>query len=47
MNLAAVNLLPNDFKGNITDSTLGVMDVRDRIRYKLVPGEKTGLKCFS
>lgn len=45
MNLAAVNLLPNDFKGDITDSELGVMDVRDRIRYKLVPGEKTGLRC--
>ena len=45
MNLAAVNLLPHEFKGPI--GGVGNVNVRDRIKYKLVPGEKTGLKCAS
>ena len=48
MNLAAVNLLPKDFDGTITDPSLGGrVNPGDRIKYVLVPGEKTGLKCAS
>ena len=46
MNLAAVNLLPKDFDATI-DTSLGRVNVRDRIKYILVPGEKTGLICGS
>ena len=46
MNLAAVNLLPKDFNGTATDPDKGTVDVRDTIKYKLVPGDKTGLKCY-
>ena len=47
MNLAAVNLLPKDFDGTISDTSLGRVNVRDRIKYILYPGDKTGLKCSS
>lgn len=47
MNLAAVNLLPNEFRGDIDDPKLGRVNIRDRIKYALFPGEPTGLKCFS
>lgn len=47
MNLAAVNLLPKDFDTTISDPTLGRVNVRDRIKYILVPGERTGLTCGS
>ena len=46
MNLAAVNLLPKDFNGTSADPDKGTVDVRDTIKYKLVPGVKTGLKCY-
>ena len=46
MNLAAVNLLPKDFNGTSTDPDKGTVDVRDTIKYKLIPGDKTGLKCY-
>lgn len=47
MNMAAVNLLPEGFNGLVNDPNLGAVNVRDQIRYKLVPGAKTGLKCYS
>lgn len=47
MNMAAVNLLPEGFNALIDDPQLGPVNVRDRIRYKLFPGAKTGLKCYS
>ena len=47
MNMAAVNLLPEGFNGLIDDPNLGAVNVRDKIRYKLFPGAKTGLKCYS
>ena len=47
MNMATVNLLPDGFQGLVNDPKLGSVNVRDKIRYKLVPGEKTGLKCYS
>ena len=47
MNLAAVNLLPNGFTGQTNTGELGTVNVRDKIKYILKPGKKTGLKCFS
>ena len=38
-----VNLLPKDFDTTISDPTLWKGNVRDRIKYILVPGERTDL----
>ena len=42
MNIAAVNLMPTGFTGSKDDK-----NVRDKIKYKLRPGDDTNLQCFS
>mgnify|MGYP001354934853 CR=1 FL=1 len=47
MNIAAVNLLPKDFERDYNREDGVSINTKDKIKYIMKPGEKTGLKCFS